>query len=87
MFLILVLDNNLLNVVFDNMNVRMNIFFFKKLYMHMFYFMKMSVIFMLAKKIHLHLMPAFQNSFITKDLKAVNFATVGNVKAKMKQAL
>ena len=32
-------------------------------------------------------MPAFQNTFITKDLKPVNFATIGNVKAKMKQAL
>lgn len=55
--------------------------------MHMFYFIKMSVISMLAKRFHLHLMPAFQNTFITKELKAVNFATVGNVKARMKQAL
>lgn len=80
------LHNNLLKVVFDNMNVRMHIFSLKTLYAYVL-FHKMSVIFMLAKKSHLHLMPAFQNTFITKDLKAVNFATVGNVKAKMKQAL
>ena len=55
--------------------------------MHMFYFIKMSAISMLAKRFHLHLMPAFQNTFITEELKAVNFATVGNVKAGMKQAL
>lgn len=59
----------------------------KKNYMHMFYFIKMSAISMLAKRFHLHLMPAFQNTFITKELKAVNFATVGNVKAGMKQAV
>ena len=51
MFLTLIPDDNLSQEVFDNMNVRMHIYFLKKkLYMHMFYFIKMSVISMLEKK-------------------------------------
>lgn len=51
MFLTLIPDDNLSQEVFDNINVRMHISFLKKkTYMHMFYFVKMSVISKLAKK-------------------------------------